>query len=1095
MEVKHASGDYCCEQCRESFSEKWKELKPNVYACPRCGQAKYICFDDNVDAEAQRLLELDDIIGKNVIPNLDDLNFKAAELFLRGLRDDYPDSPQVYFYSALADNSICYTQDDIDPEKYIPTLNDIRGSSIFKNKNVIKCLELAQGQEKEHYQEIFNYIETKRSEISKEFSNGKYHYDVFLSCKVTEIDPITKQPILDGRGMPTKTRESELAGEIYRVLWKRGIQNVFYSEEEKEKMAGKKFENVIFSALHQSKVLILVANKREYIDWRWVRNEWKRFLNVMNENADGIERKLILYTEELEVNEIPAELKKFQIVSRKNVGADDILFSAVKDAVKSGVVYSGTKVTASKIEAKKIETISIVKGQRFDSKVKLSTSEENEFELAQSDMRSDDARHYKYALEKLIQLSNSNRTNFKVNWAMVQCLFKVNTDERLSRMSLTPIAKDKNLPRLNEYLTNALGSANETQQGEVFKAMKSVFANTMNSGHYALFCSMLRGELPDLFATFIGFLRQEQMVELADELVASISDAVSDLKVPYSIDQLNLMCERMFLKVYSNADDALDQLLGLYQALADSYMDHKHYDYAIYCFNGIFAYDAYNSFALWWRFMASLKLDDPEFLPGKMKAENFVNYDINNDQAPQRRPENLYSTIVDILKGGYEINNGNGNYFTICVNTAKKMLLAKKEKIALPMYKMLLDLAVGQYKEGRVSKEYITNLLLDTGDLMCLTGHFMSAREYYGIVATNVDEENPSSYWGLCKAKLGIKSNYGAFLYKGRLGDDEFFKAAADHARESGDRLYLDFYTELERIKSNRKERGLAKKGFLYNEIRDIAHGECTSIKDILRVLKDGKLRDRFLHTEAPKKAPNKAAKPPKNPAKAAKAASSKKFGTPPSSIVAGIILLVLTIASAAVFYYFRDLSVLRFHLIQGIPAMNISIVLLIAIGLLIVLAILFRLPMFAKPIRIPRFFAIVSKLVLVGATAFVFVFYRNLSHGIQEAPSVGASLGWSEDEIGLYSNMFYLITVGTSVVNIIYTFVSMKRKGPASITSSIMGIAALFVTLNLFVASPASGYTETSTAFVAYFVQATVGSAIISLLLNALGRAGSKKQ
>lgn len=983
--------DFRCVQCGESYSEKWKKLGRNLYACVRCGLAKTILLNDEQDEESLRELELDEAIRKEVIPRLEELEFKSVERFLTGLRAEFPDSPKVYFFSALADNSVCYTQDDIDPEKYIPTLNDIRGSSIFKNPNVIKCLELSHGAEREHYQETFDYIEKKRTEIKSEFSSGKYHYDVFISCKVTEVDPATMKPVLDGRGNPQKTRESELAREVCHKLWRRGIENVFYSEEEKEKMAGKRFENVIFSALHQAKVLILVANSRFNIDWRWVRNEWKRFLNVMNEASDGVERKFILYTEKLAVNEIPRDLKRFQIVNRQEVGADNTLFAAVEDAVKSSIVYSGTKVTASKVEAKKVETVAIVKGQRFDSKISLSTSEESEFELALSDMKIDDAKHFKAALRKLTNLANNNKTNFAVNWAMVQCLFEVNDNKALAENDLTFIAKRKDFPRLNEFLTNALGSADsDSSIKKVYDAMKPVFVNTLKRGHFGLMVEMCSpGGIPDIYSTFIGFLKQDKMMDLANAMLSCINESIVKGKLPFTESEFDILVKSLVVRIFSNAGDALEQLLGLYSKLAISFLTSEHYEQAAKCYNAMLEYDAYNSFGLWGRFMATIKLDDPDFLSTRLKSENFVNYDISNDNAPERKPNNLYSTIVDILKGGYEITNANGNFFSICLNAARGALLLKRDKIALPMYKALIDLAVGQYGEKRLSQEYIRDLCLTSGDLMCITEHFDEASDLFGIVAGQIDQTCPEAYWGLAKASLKIRTNYGAYLYKGMLTDNEFFRSASKHASDQGDKTYANFYAKIEKYKSDRTISRTAKEAFAIHQQKDIASGKSTPIAKINKILASENTAREFLFSEV------KRHKQAKHQPKSAQGAKGSK------KIIAHSLSLLVTLFAPIALYLFSTQSFfsLRFIVNESAFFISLPIAPIAGIGLMILLRILFnrKSPLADYGSPFSRAILIIEEIIAVAFFLFTFLFGSRIVPDLIYESNYAEIFTWAE--------------------------------------------------------------------------------------------------
>ena len=78
-----------------------------------------------------------------------------------------------------------------------------------------------------------------------------------------------------------------MAQNIYQMLTKSGYR-VFFSRISLEDKLGQKYEPYIYSALNSAKLMLVVGTEKEEFNTPWVKNEWVRFLNMMQENTQKV---------------------------------------------------------------------------------------------------------------------------------------------------------------------------------------------------------------------------------------------------------------------------------------------------------------------------------------------------------------------------------------------------------------------------------------------------------------------------------------------------------------------------------------------------------------------------------------------------------------------------------------------------------------------------------------------------------------------------------------------------------------------------------------------------------------------------------------
>ena len=177
----------------------------------------------------------------------------------------------ILWYRTLCEYGIEYVPDPVS-DKYFPTLHRIKDESIFNCKYFNQALELAEGTQKETLLKEAKYID----EVQRKYLNiaaNEDPYDVFICYKETDLDT------------GEKTEDVELAEELYNELTLKGYKVFFARETLKEKLSID-FEPYIFAALKSSKAMAVIGTRAEYFTSVWVKNEWGRFLRLMDKNPE-----------------------------------------------------------------------------------------------------------------------------------------------------------------------------------------------------------------------------------------------------------------------------------------------------------------------------------------------------------------------------------------------------------------------------------------------------------------------------------------------------------------------------------------------------------------------------------------------------------------------------------------------------------------------------------------------------------------------------------------------------------------------------------------------------------------------------------------
>ena len=217
---------------------------------------------------------------------------KAAGIY-ESIIAEFPEEAEAYWGLCLCKFGIEYV-DDPKTAKKIPTCHRTSFESIFDDENykmaTTKSDVIAQGVYKEEANVIDNLQKDILSIVHKEEP-----FDVFICYKETDE-------------LGQRTQDSVLAQDIYDALTDKGFK-VFFSRITLEDKLGKQYEPYIFAALNSAKVMLAIGTKEEYYNAVWVKNEWSRYLALMETDKS---KMLIPCYRDIDPYDMPQEFKNLQ---------------------------------------------------------------------------------------------------------------------------------------------------------------------------------------------------------------------------------------------------------------------------------------------------------------------------------------------------------------------------------------------------------------------------------------------------------------------------------------------------------------------------------------------------------------------------------------------------------------------------------------------------------------------------------------------------------------------------------------------------------------------------------------------------------------
>lgn len=248
---------------------------------------------------------------------------KAMAAYENILNFDSTDA-EAHWGIVLSRFGIEYVEDPASHER-IPTCHRTQFESILADEDYQAALENAP----DSYTRSLYEQEAKRiAEIQKgilAISANEKPYDVFICYKETGDNG-------------ERTKDSVLAQDIYYQLTNEGYK-VFFSRITLEEKLGQQYEPYIFAALNSARVMLVIGTKAANFQAVWVRNEWRRYLDLMKKDQG---RLLIPCYRDMDPYDLPEELSLLQSQDMSKIGFVQDLLHGVKK------VLEGKQQTSSK---------------------------------------------------------------------------------------------------------------------------------------------------------------------------------------------------------------------------------------------------------------------------------------------------------------------------------------------------------------------------------------------------------------------------------------------------------------------------------------------------------------------------------------------------------------------------------------------------------------------------------------------------------------------------------------------------------------------------------------------------------------------------
>ena len=254
-----------CKNCNAPLD--MTEAKNGVIACSFCGSVFTLPKSGQTD-EVKRLIDA----GKTA---LDVCRFDDAFASYSKAVELDGSEPEAYWGRAQARSRVQYLKDTVN-NRLQPICHEVTGDRFIDDPDYKKALELATEEQRSEYVKKAEEIDYIRSEFFKLKESG-LEYDCFICVKVTG----------DNGG---HTEDSFAAMRLYNALKKSGYK-AFFSEEEMGSRTGADYEALILYALKSSPCMLIVCFDKKYLETKWVKNEYTRYISMIAEEEherDGI---------------------------------------------------------------------------------------------------------------------------------------------------------------------------------------------------------------------------------------------------------------------------------------------------------------------------------------------------------------------------------------------------------------------------------------------------------------------------------------------------------------------------------------------------------------------------------------------------------------------------------------------------------------------------------------------------------------------------------------------------------------------------------------------------------------------------------------
>ncbi|MBQ7308384.1 MAG: TIR domain-containing protein, partial [Clostridia bacterium] len=224
-------------------------------------------------------------------------NFEKAKNLYEQIIKDFPDEDltDVYWGLFLCEQRVLFEEDG-NGENFPSFFRITQNLKVEDSQCFGKALSYALKHNTDRL-ETFNYLADKIEDARKMYFDIKTKtepFDVFICFKNTDKDG-------------NYTNDRQLAMDIYNEFSNK--YNIFFSEKTLKdiKSSYRQYEPNIYYGLYTAKVMLLICSKKEYLESKWLKNEWSRFTQI---NKQGENNKCIIpiFTDGFNPEDLPESL-------------------------------------------------------------------------------------------------------------------------------------------------------------------------------------------------------------------------------------------------------------------------------------------------------------------------------------------------------------------------------------------------------------------------------------------------------------------------------------------------------------------------------------------------------------------------------------------------------------------------------------------------------------------------------------------------------------------------------------------------------------------------------------------------------------------
>lgn len=194
----------------------------------------------------------------------------------------------------------------------IPTCHRASRTSILTDPDYKSALQFADEEKRSVFLENAVRIDQIQKAIIS-LSDNQEKYDVFICYKESDEDG-------------QRTIDSVLAQDLYNELSRNQIKT-FFARKTLEGKLGDSYEPIIYSALTSAKVMVVLGTKPSHFEAIWVKNEWSRYLDFMQ---DDPQKHLIPAFRDMSAYQLPEEFMAIQALDMSRLGFMQDLCDGIK---------------------------------------------------------------------------------------------------------------------------------------------------------------------------------------------------------------------------------------------------------------------------------------------------------------------------------------------------------------------------------------------------------------------------------------------------------------------------------------------------------------------------------------------------------------------------------------------------------------------------------------------------------------------------------------------------------------------------------------------------------------------------------------------